>query len=564
VSVDPTGLAVGPYVGSITLAATGASNSPQTIPVTLNVGSTVLTVSPASLSFTYALGATVPPSQNLTLTSSASALNYTTAVTTSSGCNWLSLINGNGITPATPPSSPAVAVDPTGLAKGLYTCTITVTAQGASNSPVVVPVQLTVTDKNVITVSPTSLNFSCQVGATPPPTQYLTLTSSGTPLQFTAAPAAGSAWLQVSNGTGTTPVSGSAGPADGVKCASLTPGFYVGTLIVTAPDAINSPGTIPVTLVVTSVLTSSSTLPVGQTGIAYTASLTASGGVPPYTWTPPSPTGAPAGLTVDPSGKVSWLNLKCGIYNFTVTLTDSAKTSILVPLKLVIAPTINFGGISNTPFTQLPIGLSLTSSCPVAISGQLSLTFVPNPLNPGDDKTIGLSTGSAASFNIAANAATATFAGSATTVGLQTGTVAGTITIGATLSGGQTDLTPPSGSATLITINRLVPAITSVTASRSSLTLTVTVQGYSTTRELISATFTFNGANIQSPPVSVDLRSLSNGWFVNQASTAANTGGQFSYVQQFAVTGDATKVTSVSVTLTNSIGTSSPPKSASF
>jgi hypothetical protein len=71
----------------------------------------------------------------------------------------------------------------------------------------------------------------------------------------------------------------------------------------------------------------STSLPSGQVGTIYYATLTATGGTPPYTWS--IAMGAlPSGLSLDPaSGWISGLPDTQGIFSFVVKVTDSAAAS---------------------------------------------------------------------------------------------------------------------------------------------------------------------------------------------------------------------------------------------
>ncbi len=72
----------------------------------------------------------------------------------------------------------------------------------------------------------------------------------------------------------------------------------------------------PATLVITT-----DSLPGGMVGVSYSAQLTASGGIPPYTW---GVTGGalPAGLSLSTGGLLSGTPSEYGTFNFTVTVTD--------------------------------------------------------------------------------------------------------------------------------------------------------------------------------------------------------------------------------------------------
>jgi hypothetical protein len=102
----------------------------------------VITLDPTTLHFEYSTGSVLPAEQSVSLTSSGPPLDYSVAVATDSGGDWLAVSETNGTTPG----SVAVAVDPVGLSASEtpYTGTVTVTSAGAANSPQMASVHLTV------------------------------------------------------------------------------------------------------------------------------------------------------------------------------------------------------------------------------------------------------------------------------------------------------------------------------------------------------------------------------------------------------------------------------------
>ena len=76
----------------------------------------------------------------------------------------------------------------------------------------------------------------------------------------------------------------------------------------------------------------------GSTGVDYTYQLFFAGGVPPRTWV--SATGAlPPGLTLGSSGLITGVPTQIGVFTFTVSLTDSAQTTVTSqPLRITIIP----------------------------------------------------------------------------------------------------------------------------------------------------------------------------------------------------------------------------------
>jgi M6 family metalloprotease-like protein len=115
-----------PY-SNLSLSVTGAG--PAGLNVTVNYNSTAFVAQP-SLSFTGS------GSQSLSLTSSGSAFSYTVA--TSGG--WLSAAPPSGAVPA----AITVTANASGLTPGSYTGSVAITVPGAINSPLMVPVTLTV------------------------------------------------------------------------------------------------------------------------------------------------------------------------------------------------------------------------------------------------------------------------------------------------------------------------------------------------------------------------------------------------------------------------------------
>ena len=119
------------------------------------------------------------------------------------------------------------------------------------------------------------------------------------------------------------------------------------------------------------------------------------------------------------------------------------------------------------------------------------------------------------------------------------------------------DVTPAGLAPVVIVVPPAAPVITSVTLERNGTTLTVIVLGYSTTRDMTSADFTFSpasGDTISDPQLAVDLGTSFTGWY-GQADSILY-GSAFTYTQNFTLNNAATTIGSVSVKLTNSIGTS--------
>ncbi|HMG35958.1 MAG TPA: S8 family serine peptidase [Blastocatellia bacterium] len=96
-------------------------------------------VSPASFTFSATAGGANPASQSLSVTNNGGGTLTWSA--TDDG-TWLTIAPTSG----TAPSTVTLSVNTAGLAAGTYNATITVSATGATNSPVSVPVTLTVSN----------------------------------------------------------------------------------------------------------------------------------------------------------------------------------------------------------------------------------------------------------------------------------------------------------------------------------------------------------------------------------------------------------------------------------
>jgi len=149
VGIAAAGLTSGTYTGSVSITTSSAGISPVSVPVTLNVTTPIppsvptLSLGSSGLNFTATVGGTATPQNVEVATSDGSAVtfNASASVTTPSGGTWLSASPTTGTTP----SPEAISVNLNGLAAGTYNGTVTLTSSAVSNSPVSLPVTLTVT-----------------------------------------------------------------------------------------------------------------------------------------------------------------------------------------------------------------------------------------------------------------------------------------------------------------------------------------------------------------------------------------------------------------------------------
>ena len=117
-------------------------------------------VSPSSLSFSATAGGANPANQSLNISNTGGGtLNWTAT----SNQTWLSVSPTSG----TAPSTATVSVNVTGLAAGTYNGAITISATGATNTPVTVPVTLTVNPTGGGCTGELIVNGGFESGTTP-------------------------------------------------------------------------------------------------------------------------------------------------------------------------------------------------------------------------------------------------------------------------------------------------------------------------------------------------------------------------------------------------------------
>jgi len=137
--VNPNGLTVGAYNGSIVVTPVGG-NAIQ-IPVSLTVAAaTSVSAAPTSLTFSYVAGSNNPSSQSISVTGTGANLPFSATVT--SGADWLSVTPATGTAPGTVVAS----VNPGNLTPNqTYTGQIVIAGTGSATGSTTVNVSLAVT-----------------------------------------------------------------------------------------------------------------------------------------------------------------------------------------------------------------------------------------------------------------------------------------------------------------------------------------------------------------------------------------------------------------------------------
>jgi uncharacterized protein (TIGR03437 family) len=399
VQVNPTGLAAGSYNGLITVTATGASNTTQTIPVTLLVSNLpILNLSASSVTFNYQYGtSTLPGQQQVQVISSGNPLNYTTTVSPESGGNFLVVTPSSGTTP----QSLNLSINPSvlaTLAAGMYSATVTVNALGAGNTPVNLNVYLMIGNNTLLNPSQAAFVFNYEVGKSVPAVQTFNITSTGAPIEYTATATSTNCgtFLSVSPATNTTP--GTVAVAVNVSGAPV--GTCKGTItIATSSSDVTVVGNSPLTIPVTLNVSNSPLLNVSPQAVSVTAALGTSPAnqIIALTSTDPA-TALMFNVTSTTNNGTGWLlvgptsgstpnnltigfqtdGLGVGTYTGSITVTPTAtgSTPTTIPVTVVIVSG-NTASVSPTTLTfSQPYGGSAPAAQPVqVVSSTAGLSF---------------------------------------------------------------------------------------------------------------------------------------------------------------------------------------------
>lgn len=558
----PTTAGAYPFTLMVTDTLTNTATANFTIAISAGV---TITITPTALP-----GGTVGTAYSQVLTAAGGAAPYTWA---------LLLANNAGI--------PGVGALPAGLTLNSATGVISgsPTAAGTSNFAI------QATDKNgatgqasfsiAITAVPLSITTTTLGGATVGTTYTQTLAATGGQSPYSWAVAAGTLPAGLTLNATTGAISGSPTTAG---TSSFT---------VTVTDSANSTAKQPLSIVVTALLTATpSTLPAATVGVLYNEPLplAVSGGTPPYSYalSPTNTNGtviSSDGLTINSStGAISGTPTAAGQFTLTIVVSDSAapeqKTAqnLALTVNSAAPPTATLTGVPATSGfdQQLSPTLSISAAYPANITGTITLTFAPSVTPPAgsngaiDDLMIQFSSGSRTiDFTIPAGSTTASLT-NASSITVLTGTTAGTITLTTTLTANNQTL----GSPTTQTIvnNAGVPFISKVTLQQVPSGISVTIVGFSSTRDMTNAQIALvpatndsfaNGTVGSTVDVSVAVNSVFAQWWANTAQSNPY-GTQFTLTIPLAFTTPAGSsissvvAVSVTVTLANSKGASNP------
>ncbi len=236
-AVATAGLTVGIYYDTVTISAAGATNTPQkaAVQLTINEPDPEISVDPSAFTFDVLVGD--DPADKLMNISNAGGGTLNFSLSNLEG--WLTVAPGSGAAPAVC----TLSVVSNALSVGTYYDTITVSAPGATNTPVQVPVTLNVLDLDpVIVLNPTSFNIELYEGGFATFDTLNITNGGGGTLNWSAGNL--QSWLTLDPTSGTAP--------SAVELYLLSTGLAVGTyydtITVTAVGVANSPQTVEVVL----------------------------------------------------------------------------------------------------------------------------------------------------------------------------------------------------------------------------------------------------------------------------------------------------------------------------
>jgi uncharacterized protein (TIGR03437 family) len=384
-----SGTPTAPGVSSFTLTATDAAQNATaanfTITITLPPTSEVMSVSPPNLSFMVQLGsATTPAVQPLTITGNSGVLAYTSVLTTTSGGNWLV---AQGSTSGNTVGTIDIGVaNYSSLQAGAYTGSVTISSQ-ASNSPITVPVTLTVVAAPTLSVGPTKLTVSQGQSSGPNVSTHTVQVSAtsqaaaGTDVigfNASAATVSGGNWLSVSPSTGTTPASLTVS----VNSGGMAIGVYTGTITVTPTSG--APETVTVTLnVINPQILSAAPNPVA---FAYTFGTTAPSA---HSVTLTSSAGPPLTVTaaVATKNQNNWLFVDPTSGATPLDLSVSVNPNGLTPGAYQGTITVSASDVSVLPLA-IPVTLTISPAATTIDSVTNAASYAPGPVAPGEIVTI--------------------------------------------------------------------------------------------------------------------------------------------------------------------------------
>ena len=361
---NPGSLAPGSYIVRIQVTSPTASNTPFSIQATMNIIAGPILVNPASLTFIQKKGASNAKPQELHFTADP-GVSYSLTSTAS----WIS----SGLSVAT--GSVTLYVYPSAwlLAAGTYNATITVSSQGASNTPISIPVTFTINPLSAADLNfmPASLSFFWQTGSATPASQTVNATFDSVSGSVSAT-AASSGWLVV------TPSGNGSDFKVSINTSGLTPGSYNGAVIVSANGAGSK--ILPVTLTVT--VTEPSQFFLGTDKLSFSSKLGA--GSPPSQLLVVMAKGNHFNFNATANSSGGWLSIDASSGKTPANINVSVNPAGHLPGSYTGSVVLASLDAANNPIS-VPITLTVSNSTTVVVN---AASLLPEPVSPGSIVTV--------------------------------------------------------------------------------------------------------------------------------------------------------------------------------
>ncbi len=344
---------ISPVVGAISTAglytAPASISTSQTVTVTATSVADATKSATATVTLNPPVGVSVTPTAATMLPSQGQTFTATVTGTSSTGVTW-------SIAPATGAiSSAGLYTAPSTVAS---TSSVTVTATSVAN-----PARSA--SAGVTLIPPVQITTTSLPGGTVGTAYTASLAATGGVAPYTWSVASGSL-------PGGLSLSASTGTISGTPTAA---GSYNVTVKVTDAAGYQATAALAIVIAAASCTTCSplgittTSLPAGTVGSAYSATLAATGGTSPYTWSI-SAGQLPFGLTLaSATGAISGTSSSVGSSSFTAMVTDSASPHNTASQALTI-------NVTAAPATDQYGGL-MTLTSPSGISGRWGVEKYP-------------------------------------------------------------------------------------------------------------------------------------------------------------------------------------------
>jgi len=355
-------LASGSLPNGVSLAASGvisgtptqAGSFPFSVQVTDNAA---VTSAPQALTLTVIAGPTITTGATLPSGEAAAPYSQTLAASggTNSGFTWT--VTSGSLPPGLSLNS-GVAITGTPTTVGSFSFTAKVTDSGGGSATRAFA--LSIIGGPTITTAPALPSGTVSVAYSP-----VTLAASdGTPAYV---------WSII---TGSLPpglsFSGGTGVISGTPTGSGTSSF---TVQVTDAQGVTATKQFSITIAANLIITTASVLPNATIGLAYSVTISAAGGTPPYTWSVTNGS-LPAGVTLNSStGALTGTPTSSGGSPFTIQVTVTDSASVTATKQFLLAIGASLAITSGGALPQGTLGQAYPALTLAAVGGSQPYTW---------------------------------------------------------------------------------------------------------------------------------------------------------------------------------------------